>query len=84
MRLTKKTVDLAIVVKLQKKTKDEKEKSQCQFHENMSNEARRDACKKVAARRIEEARIKQLKELQKNINIISNEMFQSISDLEIE
>ncbi len=40
--------------------------------------------KKVAARRIEKARIKQLKNLQKNINIISNEMFQSISDFEIE
>ncbi len=40
--------------------------------------------KEVAARRVEKARIKQLKELQKNINIISDEMFQSISDLEIE
>ncbi len=40
--------------------------------------------KKIAARRVEKARIKQLKELQKNINIISDEMFQSISDLEIE
>ncbi len=40
--------------------------------------------KEVAARRIKKTRIKQLKELQKNINIISDEMFQSISDLEIE
>jgi hypothetical protein len=39
--------------------------------------------KKVAIRRIEKARVKQLKKLQKNINIISNEMFQSIHDLEI-
>ncbi len=38
--------------------------------------------KEVAARRIKKARIKQLKELQKNINIILDEMFQSISDLE--
>jgi phosphoribosylaminoimidazole-succinocarboxamide synthase len=40
--------------------------------------------KEVATRRIEKARIKQLKELQKNINNILDEMFQSISDLEIE
>jgi hypothetical protein len=40
--------------------------------------------KEIAARRIKRARIKQLKELQKNINIISDEMFQSIFDLEIE
>jgi hypothetical protein len=40
--------------------------------------------KKIATRRIEKVRIKQLKELQKNINIISDEMFQSISDFEIE
>jgi hypothetical protein len=40
--------------------------------------------KGVVAREIEKARIKQLKELQKNINIISNEMFQSIVDLETE
>jgi hypothetical protein len=40
--------------------------------------------KDVAARRAEKARIKQLKELQKNINIIPDEMFQSIPDLEVE
>ncbi len=40
--------------------------------------------KKVAARWVEKAFVKQLKKLQKNINIISNEMFQSIHDLEIE
>jgi hypothetical protein len=40
--------------------------------------------KGIAARRAERARIKQLKELQKNINIISDEMFQPISDLEAE
>jgi hypothetical protein len=40
--------------------------------------------KKVAARRIENFRVKQLKKLQKNINIISDEMFQLIHDLEIE
>jgi hypothetical protein len=40
--------------------------------------------KEVAARRVEKARIKQLKELQKNINIISDEMFQSIPDFEVE
>jgi fructose-1,6-bisphosphatase/sedoheptulose 1,7-bisphosphatase-like protein len=39
--------------------------------------------KEVAARRVEKTCIKQLKKLQKNINIISDEMFQSISDLEI-
>jgi hypothetical protein len=31
--------------------------------------------RKIAARQVEKARIKQLKELQKNINIISDEMF---------
>jgi hypothetical protein len=46
MRLTKKDADLAITAKLQKKTKDEKKENRCQFHENMTNEARRDACKK--------------------------------------
>ncbi len=40
--------------------------------------------KKIATRQIEQTRIKQQKELQKNVNIISDEMFQSISDLEIE
>ncbi len=40
--------------------------------------------KKIAIRRVEKARIKQVKELQKNINIIWNEMFQSVSNLEIE
>jgi hypothetical protein len=40
--------------------------------------------KRVAIRRIEKARVKQLKKLQKNINIISDEMIQSIHDFEIE
>jgi hypothetical protein len=40
--------------------------------------------KKITTRQVEKTRIKQLKELQKNINIILNETFQSISDLEIE
>jgi hypothetical protein len=39
--------------------------------------------KKVAARRVEKARVKQLKKLQKNINIILDEMFQFIHDLKI-
>jgi hypothetical protein len=40
--------------------------------------------KKTAARKAKNAFIQQLKELQKNINVISDEMFQSISDLETE
>jgi hypothetical protein len=46
MRLIKKDAKMILTTKFQEKTKHRAEENQYQLHENVKNEARRDACKK--------------------------------------
>ncbi len=83
LRLIKKNAKRVITEKLQKEKETKKRKLDVNFMRIWRMKRDEMHAKKVAIRRIEKARVKQLKKLQKNINIISNEMFQSIHDLEI-
>ncbi len=84
LRLIKEDAKLILINKFAKeKTIDEK-RANAQYMKIWRMKRDDIHIKGVVAREIEKARIKQLKELQKNINIISNEMFQSIVDLETE
>ncbi len=82
MGLTKEDAEQALISKFEKEQVIEKKRADAQFMKLWRMERDEIHAKGVAARRAEKARIKQLKELQKNINIIPDEMFQPIPDPE--
>ncbi len=84
LRLTKKNAKQAIVAKLQKEKDDEKKRIDAQFMRIWRMKRDEMHTKDVAARKVEKARIKQIKEMIKNHLFISVELLQSIHDLEIE
>ncbi len=82
--LTKEDAKQALINKLAKEKALNKKRSDAQFMKMWRMERDDIHIKRIAARKAEKARIKNLKELQKNINIIPDEMFWPISDLEAE
>jgi hypothetical protein len=46
MRLIKENAKMILTAKFQKKTEHRVKENQCQLHENVKNETRRDACKR--------------------------------------
>ncbi len=84
LRLTKKDAKQAIVAKLQKEKDDEKKRIDAQFMRIWRMKRDEMHTKDVAARKVEKARIKQIKEMTKNHFFIFVELLQFIHDLEIE
>jgi hypothetical protein len=84
LRLIKEDAELALTSKFEKEQIMKKKRADAQFMKLWRMKRDDIHAKGVAARRAEKTRIKQLKELQKNINIIPDEMFQLISDPEAE
>ncbi len=84
LKLTKKNAKQAIVAKLQKEKNDEKKRIDAQFMRIWRMKRDEMHTKDVAARKVEKARIKQVKEMTKNHFFISVELLQLIHDLEIE
>jgi hypothetical protein len=84
LKLTKKNAKQAIIAKLQKEKDDEKKRIDAQFMRIWRMKRDEMHTKGVAARKVEKARIKQIKEMTKNHLFISVELLQSIHDPEIE
>ncbi len=84
LRLIKKNAKQAIFAKLQKEKDDEKKRIDAQFMRIWRMKRDEMHTKNVAARKVEKARIKQIKEMTKNHLFISVELLQLIHDLEIE
>jgi hypothetical protein len=84
LRLTKENAKQAIIARLQKKKDDEKKRVDAQFMRIWRIKRDEMHTKDVAARKVEKARIKQIKEITKNHLFISVELLQLIHDLETE
>ncbi len=84
LRLTKENAKQAIVAKLQKEKDDEKKRIDAQFMRIWRMKRDEMHTKDVAARKVEKARIRQVKEITKNHLFISVELLQLIHDFEVE
>jgi hypothetical protein len=84
LRLTKKDAKQAIAAKLQKEKDDEKKRVDAQFMRIWRMKRDEMHTKDVAARKVEKARIKQIKEMTKNHLFIPVELLQPIHDPEVE
>ncbi len=84
LKLTKENAKQAIAAKLQKEKDDEKKRIDAQFMRIWRMKRDEMHTKDVAARKVEKARIKQVKEMTKNHLFISVELLQLIHDLETE
>jgi hypothetical protein len=84
LRLTKEDAKQAIFAKLQKEKDDEKKRIDAQFMRIWRMKRDEVHTKGVAARKVEKARIKQIKEMTKNHLFISVELLQPIHDPEAE
>ncbi len=84
LRLIKENAKQVIIAKLQKEKDDEKKRIDAQFMRIWRMKRDEMHTKGVAARKVEKARIKEIKEMTKNHLFISVELLQLIHDLEVE